>query len=92
VTLAVKPWSLAALSFLVFRPLLAGRRNGKARNGEPKRMRSYSAAVLAALGGAFVVTEPGLKASRDRSGFQAPPYPRHDLGYEWLGGFGAEIE
>jgi hypothetical protein len=25
--------------------------------------RSYSAAVLAALGGAFVVTEPGLKAA-----------------------------
>jgi hypothetical protein len=55
-TLAVKPWSLTALSFLVFRPLLAGRRNGKARNGEPKIMRSYSAAVLAALGGVFVVT------------------------------------
>jgi hypothetical protein len=26
-------------------------------------MRSYSTAVLAALGGAFVVTEPGLKAA-----------------------------
>jgi hypothetical protein len=63
VTLAVKLWSLTALSFLVFRPILAGRRNGKARNGEPKIMRSYSAAVLAALGGAFVVTEPGLKAA-----------------------------
>ena len=88
-TLAVKPWSLTALPFLVFRPVLAGRRNGKTRNGEPKIMRSYSAAVLAAFGGALVVTEQGLKA---RSGFQAPPYPRHDLGYEWLGGFGAEIQ
>ena len=61
-TLAVKLWSLTALSFLVFRPILAGRRNGKARNGEPK-YRSYSTAVLAALGVAFVVTEPGLKAA-----------------------------
>jgi hypothetical protein len=26
-------------------------------------MRSYSTAVLAALGGAFVVTDPGLKAA-----------------------------
>jgi hypothetical protein len=63
VTLAVKPWSFDARSFLAFRPILAGRRNRKARNGEPKIMRSYSAAVLAALGGAFVVTEPGLKAA-----------------------------
>ena len=62
-TLTGKPWSLTALSFLVFRPILAGRRNGKARKGEPKIMRSYSTAVLAALGGAFVVTEPGLKAA-----------------------------
>ena len=56
VTLAVKPWSLTALSFRVFRPILAGRRNGKARSGEPKIIRSYFAAVLSALGGAFVVT------------------------------------
>jgi hypothetical protein len=47
VTLAVKPWSFGLLSL--------GQRHGKARNGEPKIMRSYSAAVLAALGGVFVV-------------------------------------
>jgi hypothetical protein len=55
VTLAVKPWSFGLFSL--------GRRNGKARNGEPKIMRSYSAAVLAALGGVFVVTKPGLRAA-----------------------------
>ena len=54
-TLAVKPWSFGLFSL--------GRRNGKARNGEPKIMRSYSAAVLAALGGVSWLLEPGLKAA-----------------------------
>jgi len=39
---------------------------------------------------AILIEGAGLKAAR--SGFQAPPYARHNPGYEWLGGFGAEIE
>ena len=61
--LAVKPRPSTARPFLVFRPILAGWRNGKARNGEPKIIRCYSAAILATLGGAFEATESGLNGA-----------------------------
>ena len=55
-TLAVKPWSFGLFSL--------GRRKGEARTGEPKIMRSYSAASWPRSAASSWLLEPGLKAGR----------------------------
>ena len=72
-TLAVKPWSFGLLSL--------GRRNGKARNREPKIMRSFSAGgvprwdqVTAGSGETARSEGHAWRIAREKSAFSASAY------------------